>query len=131
MKPRQMSITVLCVAALVAGCSGAGVRSDAEAINLTGTVWAGATSDGDSFIFRFKPGGQLHFTHHGVDYQESCDTWTQEGNKFIVSLTDGFAMYRGEIHGDVIRGEIRNIRNETWQFEFKRQIPSPSTHPIQ
>ena len=68
MKPRQMSITVLCVAALVAGCSGAGVRSDAEAINLTGTVWAGATSDGDSFIFRFKPGGQLHFTHHGVDW---------------------------------------------------------------
>lgn len=110
-----------CVIALLVGCSGAEVTKDAKGIDLTGTVWSGYDSDGDSYVFRFQPEGQLFYTYNGTSYEDGRDTWTQEGARFTVSMTDGYSIYKGEIQGRHIRGEAKNVKGKVWSFDLELQ----------
>jgi hypothetical protein len=88
--------------------------------SIEGTVWAGTDSEGRDYVFRFKPRARLAFSTPSGSYDEDGDTWSQQGVSVTMSMTWGYATYRGAIDGDTMSGSASNIVGRHWRWSVHR-----------
>jgi hypothetical protein len=91
-----------------------------EGVNVEGTTWEGQTDFG-VFVVRFERGGVLSYTSRTGTHRNG--TWQQKGSVILLQMNNHYADYRGEIRGDRITGDAKNVTGTTWRWEVKRAGP--------
>lgn len=87
--------------------------------DLTNTVWHVIPKgiDIEPSYLEFQENGQ--FTDSRLTYELKGDgeyTWTQKGNKVILSYNNGYSIHKGKIKGDLIRGKSKNKSGTKWTW---------------
>lgn len=91
-------------------------------VSVEGTVWTGTDSDGDSYTWRFLPGGNVNYTSPSGTFS-NC-TWQQQGARVTWGCNNHYSDYGGTIAGNQLNGTARNVASHTWSFSLTRQ-PQP------
>ena len=92
--------------------------------NIAGTTWFkeihGASLSDQKITFLFN----------GAIYEELDENsplldhyWTQKGNKITISYNSEYAIYKGKMKGDCIKGKAKNIKGKRWKFTMTRIYP--------
>jgi outer membrane biogenesis lipoprotein LolB len=89
--------------------------------SVENTIWSGTDSEGDAYVFRFRPAGHLAFSSPSGTYDDATDTWTQSGATITLSMSSGYATYKGSIVGNTMAGDASNIVNRNWQWSVTKQ----------
>ncbi|HMP57931.1 MAG TPA: hypothetical protein PKD86_01150 [Gemmatales bacterium] len=85
--------------------------------SLAGTTWEGKDSDGDSFSYRFLPGGILEYSAGGSTGE---GTWKQDGAKATFETSNRYAEMTVTISGTTMAGSATNIEGRSWRFTARR-----------
>jgi hypothetical protein len=110
-------LAAFCIAAGDEGVPGRDANYAVVGSNVEGTEWEGKTDFG-VFILRFERGGVLEYTSRNGRHRNG--TWKQQGNVVYLEMNNHFADYRGEIRGDRIIGDAKNVNGTTWKWNVKR-----------
>lgn len=114
----------------------------ASSIDCRGTIWRCWNPDGEQYAFWLLPNQQIVFRQwndagvedldaHGV-YTDLEDVWYQEGDTLVFSLSDAFVIWRGQIKGCRIEGELQNTDGYTCTWEgmlFDESFATWTHHP--
>jgi len=87
-------------------------RQQNGVVDLTGTKWTN-----DSPVSQIK---EFTFNADGTINSDKTDTWRQNGNILIVSMTNGYAIYEGAITGDRIEYKAHNKVDLKWTGTLTR-----------
>jgi len=87
--------------------------------NIAGTRWAGADSDGDHYVYTFRPDGSLHYQSPSGFWKNG--TWKQDGDRIYMETNKRFAEYTGVIRGNRMEGKAWNIKNHRWTWSAVKQ----------
>lgn len=93
-------------------------ESDSPAHGLAGSVWDVTESNGDSEVFTFRSGGELHYTYQGQE--QTNGVWAQNGPTVSVTIGDSFH-YQGHVSGAHISGSVRNDSDQSWTWRAERR----------
>lgn len=91
--------------------------------SVSGTEWTTKDTDGDTYTFRFLPGGILDYTSPSGTYRNG--TWKQEGNRVTWEMNGHYADYTATVNGNLISGSAVNRAKKSWTFSG--QIKGVST----
>lgn len=94
------------------------VEADAEA-TLTGSTWAGTDSDGDYYVYRFRPAGRLEYTSPSGTFHAA--TWRQTGERVYMETNGRYSEYEGTIDGGSMNGRAWNRRGHEWSWSANRR----------
>lgn len=94
----------------------------AAPIQLAETRWAGRTQwvDGETldWTLYFRSDGVLIYAYNGEVYDNG--RWRQREALVNFDTNDYYALYVGHVRGDVIEGDMFNIRGMRGTFSFRR-----------
>ncbi len=88
-------------------------------LDLTGTTWSGADSDGDHYVYRFQPGGRLEYTSPTGTFTGA--TWRQAGKRIYMETNGRYSEYEGHLDGPRITGRAWNKRGHEWTWRAERK----------
>jgi hypothetical protein len=88
-------------------------------INVTGTTWVGADSDGDYYEYTYLAGGVMHYKSPSGFYTNG--TWQQVDDTiymqtYYMQTTKKYAERMGQIKGTHMEGNALNIVGRTWSW---------------
>jgi hypothetical protein len=120
-RPIGTCVVALALAVLIAAPLGAAPRRDRppKVAPVAGTTWSGTTSDGSAYVFNFEPDGTLSYTSPTGSYRNG--TWTQSGAVVSFEMNNHYADYRGEIRGETMTGQARNVTGLEWTWKVTRE----------
>ncbi|MDX6384439.1 MAG: hypothetical protein QOK48_2012 [Blastocatellia bacterium] len=81
-------------------------------LDLSGTKWTNSSTVSQMKEFNFRPDGTIN--------NDPGDTWRHNGNQVTLSITNGYAIYRGTINGDRIDYKAHNQVNLDWTGTLER-----------
>ena len=99
-------------------------------VNLENTVWdCSDLDDGDRNIIVFNNDHTFHYIsvisssgNQGVCWMKESDTWSVEGNKVILSFTDGYMIREAFLNEseDYMSGKLRNVKGLTGTWSARK-----------
>lgn len=91
------------------------------AYDIAGTTWYKEIKGADLDDQR------ITFLYNGAIFEENDENspfldhyWKQKGNKIIISYNSEYAIYKGKMKGDTIKGKAKNIKGKKWTFTMTR-----------
>jgi hypothetical protein len=95
------------------------------AASISGTTWYLIYEDDGrpvNYEVNFTPGGILKYDAPN-DKSPNNDFWEQRGENIFIYINDKYSTYTGRmVNNDLITGTAKNIRDDQWDFEIRRNI---------
>lgn len=119
-----MALAALGIAAPTASAQGKpGETAAAVSTELAETRWAGratwADGEWNDWTLYFRSDGVLIYGYAGQTFDNG--RWRQREIMMNFDTNNYFALYVGHVNGNVIEGQMFNIRGNTGSFRFTRQ----------
>lgn len=96
-----------------------GFASLYDIVLIESTKWEGKDSDGDFYVYKFKPGGILRYKSPTGEFENG--TWKQTGNLIYMETNNKYSQYKGVISGQIMQGDAQNIVGHKWEWSAERQ----------
>ncbi|MDQ6963141.1 MAG: hypothetical protein Q9M28_11565 [Mariprofundaceae bacterium] len=108
--------TAMLLLPFFSGCASTGNTISSHAVpSISGTTWAGTDSEGDHYVYRFFPNGELGFTSPTGTFRDG-DTWKQDGKTIYFETNKKYSEYEGVINGNTMQGKAWNTQKDTWTW---------------
>lgn len=85
-------------------------RSD----ELAGTIWRVMDTDGDNYMFEFRPDGILHYISPRGYFENG--TWKQDGTAIYIETNKKFQERFGKLGKEGMEGIGKNTKNQSWNW---------------
>lgn len=116
--------TLLIILFLSLGLNAFSQEKNTGTYNIAGTTWYKKIDGADlsdqkiTFLFNGAVFEELDSNSPFLDHY-----WKQKGNKIIISYNSEYAIYKGKMKGDCIKGRAKNIKGKRWKFTMTRIYP--------